>query len=85
MFLPLRMISFFLQEIWSTSPFMAIVVFGLPFLVFGFLIVMLCCLEPPAEDQQEHEDYGEQREINGDEKHISEDAPVTKPTRLKED
>jgi hypothetical protein len=64
---------------------MAILIIGLPFLVFTFLIVMLCCLEAPPEDELEHEGNGEQREVNEDEKGDSDDVPDTKSTRLKED
>jgi hypothetical protein len=65
---------------------MAILIFGLPFLVFTFLIVMLCCLESPEEDQLEYDENGEQRVVNGDEKdEHGEHAPVPKSTRLKKD
>ena len=75
-----------MQDIWSTSPLMAILIFGLPFLVFTFLIVMLCCLESPEEDQQGYEENGEQREVNGDEKdEHTEHVPTPKSTRLKDD
>ncbi|XP_028392560.1 protein disulfide-isomerase TMX3-like [Dendronephthya gigantea] len=69
------------KEIWASSPLMAVVIFGLPFLVFGFLVVMICCLEGPSDD--EHQDTGEhqegneeQREVDGDERGDSEDALV---------
>lgn len=60
---------------------MAIVIFGLPFLVFGFLILMICCLEGPSDDERQdtgerQEGNGEQCEVNGDEKGDSEDFPV---------
>ena len=64
---------------------MALVLFGLPVLVFSFLIVMLCCLETAPEDELEHEDSNEQREVHVDEKGNGGDAPVSKSGRLKED
>ena len=64
---------------------MAIVMFGLPFLVFGFLIAMLCCLEPSPEDNLEHEGYEEQRQVNEDEKGNIENVPANQSTRLKKD
>ena len=46
---------------------------------------MLCCLEPAPEEEMEHEDSKEQREVHEDEKGNDEDAPLIKPGRLKED
>lgn len=48
------------QEIWTTQPIAAILMFGFPLLVFSFLIYMLCIADPgpEEEDLEELQDEG---------------------------
>lgn len=62
--------------------------FGLPVLVFTFLVVMLCFLDVEPENEQheqyeEHEEEIEQSGEQGDEREIEEPVQETKPGRLK--
>lgn len=67
---------------WDVSPLIALTIFGLPVVVFTFLVVMLCCLEPASENEEFEEDM-EQTGVQRDEKDISGLAEESKPTRLK--
>ena len=41
---------------WTASPVMACVIFGIPVLVITFIVSMLCCLEPASDDDElDHE------------------------------
>jgi hypothetical protein len=53
-----------LQEIWTTQPIIATVMFGLPLLLFSFIIYMLCTAE--GGDDQEYNDEDEFDDEDGD-------------------
>lgn len=56
----LNCIFWWTQEIWTTQPIAAILMFGFPLLVFSFLIYMLCIADPgpEEEDLEELQDEG---------------------------
>ena len=45
-----------IQEIWTTQPIAALVMFGFPLLVFSFVIYMLCIADPGPEEELDEED-----------------------------
>ena len=59
-FIKSKMYFWWTQEIWTTQPIAAILMFGFPLLVFSFLIYMLCIADPgpEEEDLEELQDEG---------------------------
>lgn len=76
-----------MKDMWNTSPVIAVVIFGLPFLVVVFLISMLCCFDV-GDDDKYHPDFvdnSEQRGMKCDEKGNIVPEPVSKTNRPKKD
>lgn len=62
--------TIFPQEIWRAQPIVASLIFGLPALLFSFLIYTLCIADPGEGydeefDENEDEDYREDEEGPG--------------------
>ena len=59
-FIKSKLYFWWTQEIWTTQPIAAILMFGFPLLVFSFLIYMLCIADPgpEEEDLEELQDEG---------------------------
>lgn len=76
---------FSLQDIWTTQPIAALLMFGFPLLVFSFIIYMLCIADPgPEEEDMDETELGddeiseeeqEQKEV----KEVEEADPGAKP------
>ena len=75
------------QDIWTTQPIAALLMFGFPLLVFTFIIYMLCIADPgpEEEDMDDIDDEGvdvmddgdyEERELQEVEEEVD---PSTKP------
>ena len=77
------------QDIWTTQPIAALLMFGFPLLVFTFIIYMLCIADPgpEEEDLDDMEDEGVEVMAEGefDEKELKdieeEVDPSTKPKK----
>ena len=77
------------QDIWTTQPIAALLMFGFPLLVFTFIIYMLCIADPGPEeedlDDMENEEDGVMDEGEFEEKELKdieeEVDPSTKPKK----
>lgn len=86
--MPLMNMSFFVntQDIWTTQPIAALLMFGFPLLVFTFIIYMLCIADPGPEEE-DLEDMGDEEDDEGEFeekelKDIEEEVdPSTKPKK----
>ena len=56
-----KLFAIFIQDIWTTQPIAALLMFGFPLLVFSFLIYMLCIVDsgPEEEDLVDDEEEAE--------------------------
>ena len=77
------------QDMWTTQPIAALLMFGFPLLVFTFIIYMLCIADPgPEEEDLEDIDdegvetldgeYSEEKELQEVEEEVD---PSTKPKK----
>ena len=82
-------VCFNTQDMWTTQPIAALLMFGFPLLVFTFIIYMLCIADPgPEEEDLEDIDdegvetldgeYSEEKELQEVEEEVD---PSTKPKK----
>lgn len=74
---------FSLQDIWTTQPIAALLMFGFPLLVFSFIIYMLCIADPgPEEEDMDETELGDD-EISEEEQEQKEVKEVEADTGAK--
>ena len=64
---------FSLQDIWTTQPIAALLMFGFPLLVFSFIIYMLCIADPgPEEEDMDETELGDDEASEGEQEEAKE-------------